>query len=162
MRDPPSPGVFQVATPSTMLNVSSISAPNGARPVIVGNDNELTGWHWEDGPSAALEAGTHWFRVELREDGEPRSLEPQVFALLAHLVEHRDRLVTKDEIFEKLWDGRIVTDSTLASRVKSARQAVGDSGKTQRFIKTALRQFSEKRLGKCFFDSGCNGNVAVP
>ena len=75
-------------------------------------------------------------RFELREGSEPCSLEPQVFALLAHLVEHRERLVSKDEIFEKLWDGRVVTDSTLASRVKSARQALGDSGKTQQFIKT--------------------------
>jgi TolB-like protein/Tfp pilus assembly protein PilF len=44
--------------------------------------------------------------------------------------------VSKDELFEKLWEGRVVTDSTLSSRVKSARQALGDSGKAQRFIKT--------------------------
>jgi len=75
-------------------------------------------------------------RFELRKGGEPCSLEPQVFALLAYLIEHRERLVSRDEIFEKLWDGRVVTDSTLASRVKSARKALGDSGKAQRFIKT--------------------------
>ena len=73
---------------------------------------------------------------ELRENGETRPVEPQVFALLAFLVERRDRLVPKDEIFEKLWDGRVVTDSALTSRIKSARQALGDSGKAQRFIKT--------------------------
>jgi TolB-like protein/Tfp pilus assembly protein PilF len=73
---------------------------------------------------------------ELREDGAARALEPQVFALLAFLVEHRDRLVPKEELFEKLWDGRVVTDSALTSRIKSARQALGDSGKAQRFIKT--------------------------
>lgn len=73
---------------------------------------------------------------ELREDGAAQALEPQVFALLAFLIEHRDRLVPKEELFEKLWDGRIVTDSTLTSRIKSARQALGDSGKAQRFIKT--------------------------
>jgi TolB-like protein len=75
-------------------------------------------------------------QFELRKGGEPCSLEPQVFALLAYLIEHRHRLVSRDEIFEKLWDGRVVTDSTLASRVKSARKAVGDSGMAQQFIKT--------------------------
>ena len=73
---------------------------------------------------------------ELREDGAVLALEPQVFALLAFLVEHRDRLVPKEEVFEKLWDGRVVTDSALTSRIKSARQAIGDSGKVQRYIKT--------------------------
>ena len=75
-------------------------------------------------------------RFELRKGGTHCPLEPQVFAVLALLVEHRDRLLPKNEIFEKLWDGRVVTDSTLTSRIKSARQALGDSGKTQRFIKT--------------------------
>ena len=75
-------------------------------------------------------------RVELRKSGSPLPLEPQVFALLAFLVEHRERLVSKDEIFEKVWDGRIVTDSALTSRVKLARRALGDDGKSQRLIKT--------------------------
>lgn len=75
-------------------------------------------------------------RFELRKDSQVLPLEPQVFALLAYLVEHRERLVSKDEIFEKLWDGRVVTDSALASRVKSARKALGDDGKAQRFIRT--------------------------
>ena len=75
-------------------------------------------------------------RFELRAGDEVLPLEPQVFALLAFLVERRERLVSRDELFEKLWDGRVVTDSTLTSRVKSARQALGDSGKAQRFIKT--------------------------
>ena len=75
-------------------------------------------------------------RFELHKDGELQPLEPQVFALLAYLVEHRERLVPKDELLEKLWDGRVVTDSTLTSRVKSARKSLGDDGKAQRFIKT--------------------------
>src|SRR5580692_277755 len=74
--------------------------------------------------------------VELRGKGEARSLEPQVFALLALLVENHARLVSKDEIIEKVWDGRIVSDAAVASRVKSARQALGDDGQSQRFIKT--------------------------
>ncbi len=79
-------------------------------------------------------------KAELRADGEPRAVEPQVFALLAYLAEHRDRLVSRDELFEKLWEGRVVSDSALASRIKSARQAVGDDGKSQSVIKTVHGQ----------------------
>jgi len=75
-------------------------------------------------------------RVELRADGEACPVEPQVFALIALLVENRERLVSKDELIEKVWDGRIVTDAAIASRVKSARQALGDDGQAQRFIRT--------------------------
>jgi len=75
-------------------------------------------------------------RFELREEGTVQPLEPQVFNLLAYLVEHRERLVSKNELFERLWAGRVVTDSALTSRIKSARQALGDSGKAQQFIKT--------------------------
>jgi TolB-like protein len=74
--------------------------------------------------------------VELRAGGNAVALEPQVFALLALLVENRDRLVSKDEIIEKVWDGRVVSEAAVASRVKSARQALGDDGKSQQFIKT--------------------------
>lgn len=75
-------------------------------------------------------------RFELRENGTVQPLEPQVFALLAYLVEHRERLVPKNELFEKIWGGRAVTDSALTSRIKTARQVLGDSGKAQQFIKT--------------------------
>src|SRR5262249_27908197 len=74
--------------------------------------------------------------VELRADGQVVELEPQVFALLTLLVQNRDRLVSRDELIEKVWDGRIVSDAAVASRVKSARHALGDDGKSQRFIKT--------------------------
>lgn len=74
--------------------------------------------------------------AELRRAGARIPLEPQVYALLVLLAENRDRLVSKDEIIEKIWDGRIVSDSALASRVKSLRAALGDDGKTQRYIKT--------------------------
>jgi TolB-like protein/Tfp pilus assembly protein PilF len=75
-------------------------------------------------------------KVELRAEGQLCPLEPQVFALLAYLVEHRERLVSRDELLEKIWDGRLVGDSALASRVKAARKALGDDGRTQRFIRT--------------------------
>ena len=79
-------------------------------------------------------------KVELRADGEVRPVEPQVFALLALLVENRERLMTKDEIIEKVWEGRPVSEAAVASRVKSARKALGDDGVSQRFIRTIHRQ----------------------
>ena len=75
-------------------------------------------------------------RFELREENTVHALEPQVFALLAYLIEHLERLVPKNELFEKLWEGRVVTDSALTSRVKAARRALSDTGKAQKFIKT--------------------------
>ena len=74
--------------------------------------------------------------VELRDGDKVCNLEPQVFALLALLVENRERLVSKEEIIDKVWDGRVISDAAVASRVKSARQALGDTGKSQRFIRT--------------------------
>jgi TolB-like protein len=75
-------------------------------------------------------------RAELRADSAIRPVEPQVFALLTLLVENRERLVSRDELLDKVWDGRIVSDAALASRIKSARQALGDDGRSQRFIRT--------------------------
>jgi TolB-like protein len=75
-------------------------------------------------------------RFELREDGAPLTAEPQVLSLLLFLVANRDRLVGKDEIIETVWRGRIVSDSALSSRVKSARRLLGDDGGAQRFIRT--------------------------
>jgi len=74
--------------------------------------------------------------VELRAGGEVVALEPQVFALLVLLVENSERLVSKDEIIEKVWDGRVVSEAAVTSRVKSARKALGDDGRSQKFIKT--------------------------
>jgi TolB-like protein len=74
--------------------------------------------------------------VELRSQGTVRDLEPQVFALLALLVGSHDRVVSRDEIIEKVWDGRPVSDAAVSSRLKSARQALGDDGQSQRFIRT--------------------------
>ena len=78
-------------------------------------------------------------KLELRGDGGVIALEPQVFALLVYLVENRDRVVSKDEVVDKIWDGRIVSDSAVSSRIKSARQALGDDGVSQRFIRTMHR-----------------------
>ena len=75
-------------------------------------------------------------RRELRRAGSPIDLEPQVFDLLAYLVANPNRLVTKDELNGAIWNGRAVSDSALSSRIKSARQAVGDDGKSQSLIRT--------------------------
>ena len=55
-------------------------------------------------------------------------LEPQVFSVLAYLVEHRDRVVTKNDLLDNVWGDRFVSESALTTRIKSARRAVGDDG----------------------------------
>ena len=75
-------------------------------------------------------------RFELTRGGEPVRLEPQVMALLIHLVRNNQRLVSKDEIVSSVWKGGIVSDASIASRVRSAREAVGDDGDKQSIIRT--------------------------
>lgn len=76
----------------------------------------------------------------LRRGGEEVAVEPQVFGILAFLIAHRDRVVSKDELIAAVWDGRIVSDATLSSRISLARQAVGDSGDSQSVIRTVPRR----------------------
>ncbi len=75
-------------------------------------------------------------RFELVRGEEPVRLEPQVLALLVHLVRNRDRMVTKHEIADDVWQGRTVSDASIASRIRSARKAVGDDGDHQSIIRT--------------------------
>ncbi|WFL77164.1 winged helix-turn-helix domain-containing protein [Altererythrobacter arenosus] len=75
-------------------------------------------------------------RFELREGGVPVQIEPQVLSLLLLLVANAERMVDKDELIEKVWGGRIVSETAVSSRIKSARQAIGDDGKAQRLIRT--------------------------
>jgi adenylate cyclase len=79
-------------------------------------------------------------RRELRRGAELISLEPQVFDLLFYLVQNRDRVVSKDDLWEAVWGGRIVSDSALTSRITAVRKAVGDSGEAQRLIRTVPRK----------------------
>ena len=79
-------------------------------------------------------------RRELRRGAEPISVEPQVFDLLIYLVENRDRVVSKDDLIASIWGGRVVSDSTLTSRINAARKAVGDSGGNQKLIRTIARK----------------------
>ena len=79
-------------------------------------------------------------RRELKRRGEAVALEPQVFDLLVYLLENRDRVVSRDDLIAAVWNGRVVSESTLASRINAARQALGDSGEAQRLIKTIQRK----------------------
>ncbi|MDB5513958.1 MAG: hypothetical protein JWQ17_716, partial [Tardiphaga sp.] len=79
-------------------------------------------------------------RRELRRRAEPIAVEPQVFDLLVYLVQNRDRVVSKDDLIAAIWSGRIVSDSTLTSRINAARKAIGDSGEDQKLIRTIQRK----------------------
>ncbi|MBM3538403.1 MAG: tetratricopeptide repeat protein [Alphaproteobacteria bacterium] len=96
-----------------------------------------------------IEAGVELFyanhrldteRRELSRDREPITVEPQVFDLLVFLIENRDRVVSKDDLIAGVWGGRIVSDSTLTSRINAARRAIGDSGERQALIRTYARK----------------------
>jgi DNA-binding winged helix-turn-helix (wHTH) protein len=67
-------------------------------------------------------------------------VQPQVFDLLIYLIRHRDRVVTKDELIAEVWNGRIVSDSTLTSRINAVRKTIGDDGEHQRLVRTIARK----------------------
>jgi len=79
-------------------------------------------------------------RRELWRGAERVAVEPQVFDLLVHLIENRDRVVSKDDLIASVWQGRVVSDSTLDSRINAARKAIGDSGEQQSLIRTIARK----------------------
>jgi TolB-like protein len=78
--------------------------------------------------------------LELKRSGDLVALEPQVFRLIVCLIENRDRVVSKNNLIEKVWDRRIISDGALNTCINSARNAVGDNGKTQAVIKTFPRR----------------------
>ena len=75
-------------------------------------------------------------RQELRQAGAPVHIEPQVFDLLVYLVQHRDRIVSKDELIETIWHGRVISEAALSSRISAVRRALGDNGNDQTLIRT--------------------------
>ena len=79
-------------------------------------------------------------RRELRRNGRSIHLEPQVFDVLVHLVRNHSRVVTKDELQQAVWNGRVVSDDALTSRISAARRAIGDSGEDQQLIRTVPRR----------------------
>lgn len=79
-------------------------------------------------------------RRELRRSGAVVPLAPKVFDLLLYLLRNRDRVVTKDDLLEAVWAGRIVSESALTTRINAARVAIGDSGEAQQLIRTLPRR----------------------
>jgi DNA-binding winged helix-turn-helix (wHTH) protein len=79
-------------------------------------------------------------RCELRRDGELVDVPPKVFDLLTYLVQHRDRVVSKDELLKAVWGGLVVSDSALTTRINAVRRALADSGAGQRLIRTFNRK----------------------
>lgn len=79
-------------------------------------------------------------RRELRARGKIVPIEPQVFDLLVYLIKNRDRVVSKDDLIASVWGGRIVSDSTLDSRINAVRKAIGDSGEKQELVRTIARK----------------------
>src|SRR5262245_24020831 len=79
-------------------------------------------------------------RRELRRTGQAVHVEPQVFDLLAYLIRHRGRVVSKAELLKAVWHDRIVSEATLDSRISAARQAIGDTGRRQSRLRTFARR----------------------
>ena len=79
-------------------------------------------------------------RRELRRNRTIIHVEPQVFDVLVHLVRNRDRVVSKDELLQAVWNGRLVSEDALTSRISAARRAIGDTGEDQRLIRTVARR----------------------
>jgi adenylate cyclase len=79
-------------------------------------------------------------RCELRRGDKLIALEPQIFDLLLYLIQNRDRVVSKDDLVSSVWGGRIVSDSTLDSRISAARTAIGDISRNRKFIRTYMRK----------------------
>jgi TolB-like protein len=79
-------------------------------------------------------------RRELRRNLRQVDVEPQVLDVLIYLLENRDRVVSKDDLIASVWDGRIVSDATLTSRIYAVRKAIGDTGRSQTLIRTVARK----------------------
>src|SRR5262245_59092028 len=79
-------------------------------------------------------------RRELTRVSEAVAVGPQVFDLLMYLLRNRERVVTKDDLIETVWGGRIVSESTLTSHINAVRKAIGDTGEDQRLVRTIARK----------------------
>src|SRR5258706_1450137 len=79
-------------------------------------------------------------RRELYRGADVVTIAPQVFDLLDYLIRNRERVVSKDDLINAIWNGRIVSDGALTTRLNAVRSAIGDSGEEQRLIKTLPRK----------------------
>src|SRR3712207_1341657 len=110
--------------PAAAIPASQVSGPQASRSVRFSF------------PGHQLDLRTR----ELWRGAETVHLEPQVFDLLVFLLENRDKTVSKDELLDAIWDGRIVSEGALSSRIASARRAIGDSGDSQALIRTVHKR----------------------
>ena len=93
-------------------------------------------------------------RRELHRGADAVPITPQVFDLLDYLIRNRERVVSKDDLVSAVWNGRIVSDAALTTRLNAARNAIGDSGETQGLIKTLPRK-GFRFVGAVREDGGC-------
>ncbi len=93
---------------------------------------------------------------ELRHGNTMIEIEPQVFDLLVYLIKHREKVVSKEELFDAIWGGRTVSESALTSRINAARHAVGDTGANQIRIRTSARK-GYRFVGLVHDEKGANG-----
>jgi TolB-like protein len=98
---------------------------------------------------------------ELTRGAAPVALEPQVFDLLVYLVENRERVVSKGDLLASVWHGRVVSESTLTSRINAARTAIGDSGRLQTLIRTVPRK-GLRFIGEVNIEAGHAASAAEP
>jgi TolB-like protein len=117
---------------------SSTSQPGAERPLVMtaGSPASRSG-------GVKIVFGEHVLdpdRRELTRGSEAIAVGPQVFDLLVHLVRNRERVVTKDDLIEVVWGGRIVSESTLTSHINAVRKAIGDTGEEQRLVRTIARK----------------------
>jgi len=95
---------------------------------------------------------------ELHRGADVVSVTPQVFDLLAYLIHNRERVVSKDDVINAIWNGRIVSDAALTTRLNAARTAIGDSGEEQRLIKTLPRK-GFRFVGAVYETNQCSGTA---
>jgi DNA-binding response OmpR family regulator len=100
-------------------------------------------------------------RRELTRGDEPIAVAPQVFDLLLHLVRNREHVVSKDELLDVVWAGRIVSESTLTSQINAARKAIGDSGQNQRSSCDRHHSFSPDLVQRGNSESDYRGGTNV-
>ena len=79
-------------------------------------------------------------RRELTRGSAAVATGPQVFDLLVYLIQNREHVVSKDDLLDAVWGGRIVSESTLTSHINAVRKAIGDSGEEQRLVRTIARK----------------------
>ena len=79
-------------------------------------------------------------QFSLLQHGNSLNVEPQVIELIQYLLENHGRMVSRDELNQEIWHGRVVSDSALSTRIKLARQALGDDGRLQKYIRTVHKK----------------------